>query len=593
MIAIFMVIPVLPIGLSIVSLNKYSGIDRLLRLYVSILIGCVTSAIILFGWHCLKKQKKTGAIIVSVLICVMITGSSYFNYVNAAIQQSLNQMIVTQKTTYHHLVTMADNQINEVEQLRGMRIGLLNLNDKKAVSQIEAYLAENNLYDLNEISRYDSPVEMVFDLYNSNLEAMVIGSNYESLFLERTGFENIGNETQVLDTIELETEQPVNISTAPITENPFSILLIGIDTLEGIEDEGLADSLILATFNPQNLSATMTSIPRDSYVPIPCFNDALDKITHAHNGGTTCVVEAVENMFDLDISYYMKVNFSGVIELVDEIGGIEVDVPQAFEEQNSRRQFGEHMIRVEEGLQRLDGEQALALTRHRKTLLNGDLGRANNQQLVLEGILNQVLQEVDTINEFLSLLDVLGQNIETNLSVDDMTSLFQFILELIPTFRTGDPLDYIHLMSMVLSGEVKSVMTHYYSFPLSVILPYDGAIADAKELMLINLERQEPSFKFDFSFNGLGENQTIWVKGFYNEIFDQFLTPEDVSPPGLEEIPPTINFETPEPEIVYPEPENWEPEILEPEPSQQELEVPDWEPADSEPELEEETSGWE
>ena len=135
----------------------------------------------------------------------------------------------------------------------------------------------------------------------------------------------------------------------------------------------------------------MTSIPRDSYVEIPCFNYSKDKITHSNNGGTTCVIESVERMFDMEIPYYVKINFKGVVELVDAIGGIYVDVPVAIEEQDSNRRFGAHLIKIDEGYQRLNGEQALALSRHRKTLAKGDLGRAEHQQLVIEGILNQML----------------------------------------------------------------------------------------------------------------------------------------------------------------------------------------------------------
>ena len=125
---------------------------------------------------------------------------------------------------------------------------------------------------------------------------------------------------------------------------------------------------------------------------LPCFNNTKDKITHSNNGGTTCVIESVEKMFDLNVPCYVKINFKGVVELVDAIGGIYVDVPVTIEEQDSNRQFGEHLITVEEGYQHLNGElKTLALSRHRKTLAKGDLGRAEHQQLVIEGIVNQML----------------------------------------------------------------------------------------------------------------------------------------------------------------------------------------------------------
>ena len=83
----------------------------------------------------------------------------------------------------------------------------------------------------------------------------------------------------------------------------------------------------------------MTSIPRDSYVEIPCYNNMKDKINHANNGGTTCVIETVENWFDIDIPYYVKINFKGFVELIDAIGGIYMYVPQTIIEQNSDRNW--------------------------------------------------------------------------------------------------------------------------------------------------------------------------------------------------------------------------------------------------------------
>ena len=189
-----------------------------------------------------------------------------------------------------------------------------------------------------------------------------------------------------------------------------------------------------------------------------------------------------------------------------------------IEEQDSNRQFGEHLITVEEGYQHLNGEQALALSRHRKTLAKGDLGRAAHQQLVIEGIVNQMLTEMNTVGEFLDLLDVLGNNIETNISINQMTSSLQYLLGLVPTFNGQNPLDYIHIKSMVVSAQYGYMDNPYYSFKLSYAFPYKGAIKDAREQMLVNLEKESPKFNFSFTFNGFEEYEgTQWVKTYYNE----------------------------------------------------------------------------
>ena len=124
--------------------------------------------------------------------------------------------------------------------------------------------------------------------------------------------------------------------------------------------------LMVITFNPKTLTSTMLSIPRDSYVPIACFSgQRKNKITHAAWQGESCMQKTIENFLDIDIDYYVKINFKGVVKLVDTLGGVEVDVPYNLCEQNSNRQWGANTVYIEEGRQVLNGEQALAFARNR------------------------------------------------------------------------------------------------------------------------------------------------------------------------------------------------------------------------------------
>ena len=118
---------------------------------------------------------------------------------------------------------------------------------------------------------------------------------------------------------------------------------MGVDSeKEGIENSTFnGDSLMLLTFNPETLSTTMLSIPRDSYVPIACFaGQRKNKITHAAWKGESCMIDTIQNFLDVKIDYYVKINFKGVVKLVDALGGVQVDVPYNLCEQNSNREWG-------------------------------------------------------------------------------------------------------------------------------------------------------------------------------------------------------------------------------------------------------------
>ena len=546
---VILILPIIPIVWNMFYLNQYSGFDASLRLNLSLILVFLYLSMLMFGLFFIKSQNKVGTIILTAISLMGLCLGTYFGYVNTRVYNSLNNMTMQDSVINYSLVTMADSPFNDVSDLEGYTIGTLNLTKQEVVENINQFLEENELKDEAEVEKYDSPVSMIHDLYDGKIDAIIVGDNYASLFSEQLGFENIKDETKILANIETVIKQEqanTAITNTSLIDEPFSILLIGVDSTEqGLEAASLADSLIVATVNPQNLSVTMTSIPRDSYVEIPCFNNTKDKITHSNNGGTTCVIESVEKMFDLNIPYYVKINFKGVVELVDTIGGIYVDVPVTIEEQDSNRQFGEHLITVEEGYQHLNGEQALALSRHRKTLAKGDLGRAAHQQLVIEGIVNQMLTEMNTVGEFLDLLDVLGNNIETNISINQMTSSLQYLLGLVPTFNGQNPLDYIHIKSMVVSAQYGYMDNPYYSFKLSYAFPYKGAIKDAREQMLVNLEKESPKFNFSFTFNGFEEYEgTQWVKTYYNESLPGDATENRISTDSSDDVKKPLKEES-------------------------------------------------
>lgn len=201
------------------------------------------------------------------------------------------------------------------------------------------------------------------------------------------------------------------------TKDHFSVLLAGVDGGASLE-EGRTDSLMVATFNKESRQVTLVSIPRDSYVDIVTTDGEFkDKINHAYAyGGIDTTIATVEKLFDIPIDYYATINFDGIEDLVDAVGGVEVDVLVPI----SGRATGN--VELEPGVQMLDGKEALAYARMRKDDPEGDVGRAKRQQQVLEAIIN----EATTINSFTKLnriMNAVGDNIRTNMSLSEASQL--------------------------------------------------------------------------------------------------------------------------------------------------------------------------
>ncbi len=194
-------------------------------------------------------------------------------------------------------------------------------------------------------------------------------------------------------------------------KEPFSILLLGVDERPG--DKGRADTILVATINPNTNDVKLLSIPRDTLIELPKSGE-LDKInaTYAYDG-IPYVVETVEDYLDIPINYYAKINFQGMVDLVNAIGGITIDSPLDFTVQDSNEHS--NAIQVKKGVQHMDGEKALGYARMRKQDPRGDWGRQERQRQVIEAIIDEIIS-ISSLTNFNRIFNAIAPNLTTNLS---------------------------------------------------------------------------------------------------------------------------------------------------------------------------------
>ncbi|WP_408647327.1 LCP family protein [Ureibacillus thermosphaericus] len=215
----------------------------------------------------------------------------------------------------------------------------------------------------------------------------------------------------------------------------ISILFIGVDDSETRgqgSDHSRSDALLLMTLNREAKTAKLVSIPRDSYVYIPKVGYQ-DKITHAHAfGGTVATIETIEELFDIPVDYYVRMNFNAFIDVVDALGGIdlEVNIPYAFYEKDENDRYS---IYLEPGYHHLDGRKALALARTRKH--DTDFARGERQQDIIKAIANKALS-LSSITKYDEVLLAIGDNMKTNLTFDDMKSFLTYFSGGMPQIDT-------------------------------------------------------------------------------------------------------------------------------------------------------------
>lgn len=535
----FVIIAVASSIFSIYEILLLSSIETLIR-YIVIGVLVLLDLIIIFKCHRIrkfdetKKKKKPKKklfmflIILYTIICLLIGGTIFYVYGKI---NGLNKTFVTYTSD---LLVMSTNQANDISDVKDMKIGILkdDTNPEGAIIPKEI-IKENNLNDENEVTDYDNYTSMLVDLYSGDLDAMFISNHYVSMFSGITGYENIESETKVIakKSKKMRKASSSAVETAStgksITE-PFTMLLMGIDsTDEVLEQNAIAngDTLILITFNPKTLNATMFSIPRDSYVPIACWSGKPEnKITHAAAYGNDCMINTIQDYFDVNIDYYAKINFKGLVKLVDAVGGVEVDVPKVLCTDDSSR--GEEIC-IQPGHQTLNGEQALVYARNRKQLANGDFGRAEHQQEIIMALINKI-KTINDVSTFIDILNTVSNSMDTNLTTKQILSFYNVGKDILKKSVSTDTSNLINVQRLYLQGTGQMIYDERARMVLWDYVPNKSSRKDIIQAMKENLELADHKVikKFSFSINNpyevkvIGEGPYNTSNGSYNLVPD-------------------------------------------------------------------------
>ena len=496
---LFIVVQLLAMFTLLYSLYIIKGIETELRYVFMILVAIINIISIILTTKLLKKEKQSKffifVIIASIFIFAQAIGSYYILKTYSTLS-SMNKNEITYTTAF---VTLKNSNIKDISSIKDAKIGIV-----EDETSIEGYvigkevIKENSLEKNNTLVDYEDFTALVKGLYSKDIDIMIVSEDYVSMFDEINEYKNIAKETKVVykkemtytkDEIAKLTGEDTNISSSDKVDKPFTVLVMGIDSTAPTlkkNASGNGDALMLLTFNPKTLNATILSIPRDTYVPIACFaNQKENKITHAAWNGASCMIKTIENFTGINIDYYVKVNFQGVVKLVDAMDGIEVDVPLDFCESNSKRATSkDKLICLKEGKQTLNGEQALALARHRKTLLTGDLQRGVNQQLVIQGMLNKV-KSIKSAGQMLKILDMVSQNIDTNFTTNQILSFYDIAKNLVLT--SSESSNLINIRQLYLSGSSQMIYDERSGLVLYNYIPNKSSLNQIVKAMKDNL----------------------------------------------------------------------------------------------------------
>ena len=466
---------------SIVSLT---GIETLLRYILLILFALyiIMYAFINFFKLCVRKYKHfiITSVISVILIIIFIFSSSIIDLLLGKIS-SLTNSNNSKYTTY--LVTLSNEKYD-----KNMVLGMVSDEDDYEGNVLAKKLIKREKIK-NEIKEFKSELDLLYALYDKEVGGIFISGSYISRYSNEVDFTNIATDTKkVFEISEKKKIKNNDYSSNKSLNEPFTALILGVDSeTDELNDDAAfnGDTIILATFNPKTLSATLFSIPRDTYVPIACKGKAYNKINSSAAYGTKCVTDTIENLTGINIDYYVKINFKGVVDLVEALKGVTVDVEKPdfnFNqgvncngkvcEQNSDRLWGSHTVYIEPGVQTLNGEQALAYSRCRHLYAISDLARNKHQQDVIMAIAKKMLT-IRSYNQFEKVLNAVSKNISTNMSSDSILSAYQILKKMVGNYEDSLK-DIVKTMNINLGKENSEVIK---SFSYSINETYEPYIA--------------------------------------------------------------------------------------------------------------------
>lgn len=322
---------------------------------------------------------------------------------------------LSQKEEYHVSVLMNSNY-KAIKDLEGKKIGLYS-SSEDTLEEIEKLLKKEVS---SEIVIYTDVVLMFEDLSEKKIDAVITNSSIETLLDADLSYMQL--KLNSLSTLMVPIEEVDIVKVVDVTNTPFNIYIAGGDAYGSINKVTNTDVNMVVTVDPVNHKLLLTSIPRDYYVNLPGKGEnAYDKLTHAGYYGIGESVKTVEKLLDIEINYYVKVNFSTIEGVIDAIGGVTVNVEKGFTTSNGVYTF-------KTGKNYMNGAKALRFARERKVFKDGDVQRVKNQQKVFSAIFDKVTSSTALITGYSDILDSVKKNFSTNLDTKSINRLVKMQL---------------------------------------------------------------------------------------------------------------------------------------------------------------------
>ncbi len=466
------------------NITRFASVSKTIFIIANVVVLMLLAAMNIVLLTAFRTRKINVFFVGAVLTGMLLGAGCYGTYASFRVNTNVDKITNTtvEESVSTSLVVYAGENakaISEIAQLDGAVVGY-------AENTQTADLGKNHIDNSGvkaSYKTYQDYSSVLLALFGEEIDCAVLPTNYKSMFQNEAGMKEALEKTNSI----LDFEEKITVvnnvgAEKDITREPFTILLIG-------NADGLSDTMILCSVNPLSMQVTMSSLARDSYVPITCYGGGYSKLNAARAVSKQCTIDTIESLVGVDIDYYAEVNFQGVVDVVNALGGIVVDNPISFVGQSSSTQRGHYTVWVPAGDDvLLNGEQALAFARERHLYATGDFARQEHQQQVIEAIVRKIMRTRD-VNTFLKVLDAAGNNVSTNLTVDQMTSFVRYAIQKTNRYYDQEHLEKVfQIRTSRVTGYSSNLWDSGSKILLYIYRLWNGSLADTRKAINRNTD---------------------------------------------------------------------------------------------------------
>lgn len=393
------------------------------------------------------RRNKAGKLIMGI-VSLLLSGAMLYgvvavNSVQSALSKIVGKMTETEITEVR---VMNDNPATSMGDTKGYTFGYIADADTKNTQSILDEISKS--FGTIKSKGYDSMTALADALYDDEVDAILINQGYVDLLTEKDGYTDFRDQTRVLYTYTTTHEVDPIVPNTSITKEPFVVYCSGIDArVDDISAKSRSDVNILAVVNPTTKQILLVNTPRDYYLPL-ARNGELDKLAHAGLYGIDESMKVLGNLYGVQADYYVRVNFAGLVKIVDALGGVDIESDANFtcvpmETPDGNGDYTYQKYSFTKGINHVNGSQALAFARERKAFADGDNRRGQHQMTVIKAILNKACSSA-VLTKYQELLKAASDAFITNMPYADISSLVQMQL--------GDMADW-NITTYAVSGE--------------------------------------------------------------------------------------------------------------------------------------------